>query len=179
MPTRFGVNTADVAAKFAMFADLGVVTVPDDYEHGSRLGSFVRTNLWKFYHIDSNISDRHFPNPSRILKPGDKLLVQVFRQVLPGVATFKECMTFLGLKKAVYPGAQGASLVWEEKRNELPKDIWLGSYDDKSRLWKDADGFHWLPGVQVYGNGVCRFYLFRLDKDMPASRGFLCFSEIV
>ncbi len=140
--------------KFALFADLGTITVPNDYVHSNQLDLFAKQNRDKFCGYNDAITDANFPNPSRILKPGDKLRVRAFKQVVSGTTTSEERMAFLATRKAIYVGAQGVSLVWEQKRDQLPKDYWYASLDEKDRLWKDADGDHRVPGVDAHSGGA-------------------------
>ncbi|MEK7228112.1 MAG: hypothetical protein AAB681_02010, partial [Patescibacteria group bacterium] len=151
--------------KFALLADLGTITVPDDYVHGKELGSL---NQKDFYYFNTNATDKNFPNPSRILKPGDKLRVRAFKQVSPGSTTSVERMEFLAKQKAVHTGAQGASLVYKQKRNELPKGYWYCSFDEKDRLWKDAVGYHRVPYVRADTDGDFEFSLGNFGHDWRA-----------
>src|SRR3989344_9566179 len=86
--------------KFALLVDLGIITVPDDYDHANRLATFLERNREKFYNVDNDITDQNFP--SRILKPGDKLLVRAFKQIVPDTTTSEERMAFLETQGAVY-----------------------------------------------------------------------------
>lgn len=138
---------------FEEYVDLGIMTVQADYDHATQLGKFMEKNRKKFYGVNENITDTNFSNPSRVLKPGDKLRVSGVHQVVGGTTTSKERMDFLRSRKAVFTGAQGASLVFEEKCDQLPKGKWCGSFDEPERLWKDADGNHRVPIVDVYSDG--------------------------
>src|SRR5207244_1674639 len=88
-------NPSAQSVKFAELADLGIITVPDDYDHATQLDKFMKANRKKFYDVNKNITDANFPNPSRVLKPGDKLRVRVFEQIVGGTTTSDECMKFL------------------------------------------------------------------------------------
>lgn len=138
---------AESTVKFDIFVDIGIITVPDNYDHATQLDRFMKENCEEFYSVNDNIKDKNFPNPSRVLKPGDKLRIRAFKQVVPGRTTSEERMAFLVTQKAVYTGAQGASLVFEQKRDQLPKGKWYASMDKKENLWEDADGVHRVPGV--------------------------------
>ena len=74
------------------------------------------------------------------MKPGDRFRVRVFKQTVGGTTTSEERLAFLKSQNAVLTGAQGASLVFEEKRDQLPKGYWHTSLDENGRLWKDAGG---------------------------------------
>ena len=145
--------------KFALLVDLGIITVPDNYVHATHLTSFRKNNKKKFYGYNDDITDQNFPNPTRTLKPGDKLAVCAFKQIVPGTTTSEERMTFLATQNAVHTGAQGASLVFEQKRDQLPKGKWYASFDEKDRLWEDSNGNHRVPRVVASTDGVFYFDL--------------------
>ncbi|MCX6731443.1 MAG: hypothetical protein NTX55_00410, partial [Candidatus Parcubacteria bacterium] len=160
---RFGdwkkTRAEQLTEKFALLADLGTITVPVDYVHATWLASFLEKNRKKFYGVNSNITDANFPNPTRILKPGDKLRVRAFKQVVGGTTTSEERMAFLKSQNAVFVGAQGTSLVFEQKRDQLPKGKWYCSFDEKMCLWEDADGGRRVPYVSVRSDGGFFFSL--------------------
>lgn len=93
--------------KFDLLVDLGSITVPDDYDHATQLDKFMKKNRKKFYGINDNITDVNFPNPTRVLKPGDKLRVRAFKQVVGGTTTSEERMVFLATQKAIHTGGTG------------------------------------------------------------------------
>jgi hypothetical protein len=163
--------------KFALLADLGTITVPDGYVHGKRLDSFSKENRGKFYGYNDAITDANFSNPSRVLKPGDKLHVYAFKQIASGSTTSQERMTFLRQQPGnQFVGAHGGSLVWEQKRDQLPKGYWYASFDEEDRLWEDAsDGYHRVPCVHASSEGVFYFRLGHLGSvwgDGSALLGF-------
>lgn len=163
--------------KFALLADLGILTVPDGYVHEKWLAGFCKQNRKKFYYYNDDIADKNFPNPTRILKPGDKLRVRAFMQVAAGTTTSKERMAFLATQKAIHTGAQGASLVFVQKRDLLPKGKWYSSFDESDRLWKDTDGDLRVPGVSAYAAGDFDFYLGYFEYDWDGGYAFLCFCD--
>ena len=167
------------SVKFAELADLGIVTVLAGYNHATQLDMFMKENRKKFYDVNKNITDANFPNPSRILKPGDKLRVRAFQQIVGGSTTSEERMKFLVEQKcAVYVGAQGASLVFEQKRAKLPKGKWYASFDEKDRLWEDAVGGHRVPCLCVYSDGGFRWCLGYFEYDWSDNDAFFGFSDI-
>lgn len=163
--------------KFALLADLGMIIVPDDYDPKNRLTLFGKENRKKFYYYNDDITDANFPNPTRVLKPGDKLRVRVFEQTVKGNTTSEERMAFLATQKAVHTGAQGASLVFEQKRDQLPKGKWYCSFDEKDRLWKDADGRRRVPFVGAYSGGDFRFCLGCFRDGWDGAHCLLCFCD--
>lgn len=129
-------------SKFALLVDLGIITVPADY---------IPTN---------EFAGGNFPNPSWVLKPGQRLWVRAHKQVLSGTTTSEERMQFLASLGSHYTGAQGVKLVHDHKRNQLPKGYWYCSFDEKNRLWLDSERFHRVPGVSARSHGD--FLFFRL-----------------
>lgn len=164
--------------KFAVLIELGVITVPDDYDHKTQLAKFFKKNRKKFYGINDNITDENFQNPTRILKPGDKLRVTAYKQIVSGSTTSEERMKFLRSQNAVFTGAQGPSLVFEQKRDELPKGYWYGSFDEKDRLWKDSDGYLRVPRLGRYSVGVFYFDLGFFEFDWDDDNAFFCFRDV-
>lgn len=152
---------AEPTEKFALLVDLGIITVPDDYDHSTALDKFMKKNRKKFNGINDNITDANFPNPTRVLKPGDKLHVRAFKQVVGGTTTSEERMAFSATQKAIHTGAQGASLVFDQKRDQLPKGKWYASFDEKDRLRTDADGYRRVPFVLCRSDGDFIFGLGR------------------
>ncbi len=168
---------AEPTEKFALLVDLGIITVSDDYSHPTRLATFGGMNRQKFYYYNDGITDANFPNPSRILKPGDKLRVRAFKQVVGGTTTSEELMAFLATQKAIHTGAQGASLVFDQKRDQLPKGKWYASFDEKDRLWY-AGGYRRVPRVGCSQGGGFEFHLGDFGDVWGDGGAFLCFCDV-
>jgi hypothetical protein len=171
-------SPVELTGKFALLVNLGTITVPDDYDHATWLALFGKKNRQKFYYYNDAITDPNFSKPSRILKPGDKLRVRAFKQIVPGTTTSEERMAFLATQKAVHTGAQGASFVFEQKRDQLPKGFWYASFDEKECLWRDAGGYHRVPGVIAYSDGGFGFNLGGFEGVWNDDHAFLCFCDI-
>ena len=168
--------------KFALLADLGIITVPEDYVHTMHMDSFKKKHqTWRkkaFYFYNDALTDVNFPSPSRVLKPGDKLSVRAFNQVVSGTTTSKERMEFLKSQHVVLVGAQGASLVFDQKRDQLPKGYWYVSFDEKERLWQDPGGDHGVPYVSAGSDGGFRFGLGHFEYDWYDGHVLLCFCDL-
>lgn len=168
---------AEPTEKFALLVDLGIITVPDDYVHEKQLTTFGKQNHKKFHSYNDEITDKNFPNPTRVLKPGDKLRVRAFKQVVGGTTTSEERMAFLATQKAIHTGAQGASLVFDQKRDQLPKGKWYASFDEKYRLWANAGGYHGVPHVFCYLDGDFVFRLSAFGSVWDGGHALLCFTD--
>ncbi|OGZ65555.1 MAG: hypothetical protein A3C50_02785 [Candidatus Staskawiczbacteria bacterium RIFCSPHIGHO2_02_FULL_43_16] len=169
--------------KFEVFKNLGILTVPGDYVHATRLAEFYKRHQSgkkkSFYFYNEDIKDENFPNPSRIVKPGDKLRVDVCRQIVGGDTASEERMAFLANQGGVLLGAQGASLVFDDEkmRADLPKGKWYSSFDQPERLWQDAHRYHRVPYVHAYSNGDFNFDLGNFEKPWDDDDCFLLFRD--
>lgn len=163
---------AEPADKFSLLVDLGIITVPDDYAHENQLAK----NLKKFYSCDE-ITDKNFPNPTRVMKPGDKFRIRVFKQFVD-TTTSKERLAFLATQHAIHTGAQGASIVMDKKRYQLPKDMWYSSFDEQDRLWKDLAGNSRVPRVLCRLDGGFEFFLGNFALTWTDEDAFFCFSAV-
>ena len=94
------------------------ITVPDGYVHATQLATFKRNHGEKCYFYNDDISDENFAKVTTPLTPGRKFKVKVFKQVVAGAVTSEERMAFLRSRRAVFTGAQGASLVFTQKRQD-------------------------------------------------------------
>ncbi len=170
-------NPPDPKVKFGLLVDLGIITVPDDYVHKDHLDTFRRNHEKEFYYYNSDITDKNFKKPTRVLKPGDRLHVRAFKQIVPGRTTSEERMAFLATQKAVHTGAQGATLVWEQKRDQLPKGKWYCSFDEKDRL-PDLDGYHRVPYVGAHSGGGFDLGLGGFESGWDDGGVLLCFCDV-
>ena len=171
------------AKKFAMLADLGIVTVPDDYAHEGRMFKFQTDVLQagKYPDLDmysSGFTDANFETPSRFLKSGDRFRVRAFTQVAGECASGDECLLFLSGLNAVYPGAQGALLVFEQGRHLLPKNRKYTSMDRAVYLWNAYDKGHAVPCIDARADGKFDLQLLRYEDGLDAQTAILCFTEV-
>lgn len=150
------------AEKFEVLADLGVITVPEDH-----VSSMVFCGL-------------NFSNPSSALKAGDKLLVKVHRQNVPGRTTSRDRMTYLERRNDgnIYLGAQGIVLVLARKKDKLPKG-WHTSFDKKKNLPVLREGGHMLPVINARSDGGFHVDLVCLEGHWNDVDTFLSFSCVV
>lgn len=175
------IETPPRIEKFALLVDLGIITVPNNYDHATCLAKFYERHQGgekkSFNYHDENINDENFQNPTRILKPGDKLRVRAFNYVIAGRITSEEIMAFLVTQKAIHTGMQGLSLVLDQKCDQLPKGNWYASFDKKDRLWADARGRRWVPLVDI-GPRDSEFGLGNFERLWNGEDAFLCFTEV-
>lgn len=69
-------------------------------------------------------------------------------------------------------------MVFEEMRDKLPKGKWYASFDEKDKLWKDADGYRRVPSVSAGSGGGFNFDLGDFGSAWYVDNAFLCFCDI-
>jgi hypothetical protein len=152
------------------------ILVPADYDHSKALARFAKADKKKCYYFNPDISDKNFSNPSRVLKAGDRLRMQAFEQIVPGTTTSDERLDFQrALPGNVFVGAQGLPFIFK-MRAELPKGKWYSSFDEKERL-PVLEGYHRVPHVNAYSDGVFGAFLGDFEKVWYQDRAFFCFSD--
>jgi hypothetical protein len=165
------------SSRFTLFKDLGIITVPDNYVHETRLASFKKENCERFLFYDKDIIDENFAKVTTKLVPGQKLHVKVFKQIVSGTTTSEERLAFLKTQNAVLVGAQGASLVFEQKREDLPEHYGYISLDEKKAFWEITKGIHRVPGLYQHWSEDWEFRLGGFGHDWDNHNCLLCFCD--
>lgn len=149
------------------------LTVPADYVHATQLGMFEKKYRKSFYYFNDDITDAHFSKATNQLVPGKTYTVKVFG--IKQRVTSEDCLAFLKSQNAILVGAQGVSLVWQEKKDEFPVEEWTASFDEKEALWRDAVGVHRVPFVS---GGAWEFSLGYFAHDWDDAYCLLCFCDL-
>lgn len=149
--------------------------VPPDYKHADRLDSFKKKHKKEFYGYNDAITDKNFSKATTKLVPGRKFKVKIFQ--ITEKVTSENCMDFLKTQNAVLVGAQGASLLYELKKEQLPLGKWSVSFDEKDSLWTDSDGDHGVPGVNRDSDGDWSFHLGDFGGDWGSDVCLVCFCD--
>jgi hypothetical protein len=161
--------------RFQLVKSFGIV-VPENYDYSTRLDTFRASHKKEFYYYNDAITDVNFNHPSFKLSPGLKFSVKVFQ--ITETVTSEDCLKFLKSQpKSVLLGAQGASLVYEQRKSELPKGRWHVSFDEKENLWEDSGRYHWVPSVYAPSAGDFDFPLGYFEYLWPADNCLLCFCD--
>lgn len=167
--------------KFTLLVDLGIITVPegDPATYLARFRAKHQDGEKKaFAYYNDAITDGNFATPSHILKPGQRLSVRIFGHRVRGITTTsEERMDFLRAQKAVFPGAQGAALVFNKKRDQLPKGMWHASYDEEKHL-PLVGGDRWVPRVDAFSGGGFGFGLGLFGGPWDDDGAFFCFCDV-
>ncbi|KKR31275.1 MAG: hypothetical protein UT65_C0032G0017 [Parcubacteria group bacterium GW2011_GWF2_39_8b] len=150
------------------------ITVPADYVHATRLTSFGKAHKKKFYYYNPELTDANFAKTPALV-PGKKFLVKAFQ--IKGRVTSDDCLTQLKRVKATLIGAQGASLAYEQKKDELTVSQWSLSFDEKDNL-PFVDGYHRVPSVYRVSGGGFGFDLDGFEYDWSDRYVLLAFCDL-
>lgn len=159
-------------------ADLGIVTVPDDYDPASYLALFKARYQDQLSEYDDRITDNNFPS---VLKPRDNFKVLIFRKSessennrITSSAIFK----YLRSVRAVLASIQGACLVWEQKKEELARDRGYIAVGEIKNLWLDQHRFHRLPYLMSHQSGRLTIDLGFFENGGWIGYSFFCFLPV-
>lgn len=151
------------------------IVVPEDYEHENCLDSFMseyRTELGCI----SSIKDKYHTKVSTKLEPGRKFKVKVFQIKMR--VTSENCLAYLRRQKAIFVGAQGMTLVWKQKKKELPVEKFSVALEEKESLWKDAHGYHDVTYIYRRSNSDFSFNTKLLEPDLYNEHCLICFCDV-
>ena len=152
-------------------------TVPKDYNHPTQLASFAKENRKKFYFYNDNITDRNFAKVTNKLVPGKTYEAKIFK--ITKRVTSEDYLAFRKkTQKAIFVGAQGISVVWQQAKEQFPKGKWTVSFDEKDAFWQDANGRRGVPRVgRNIGDGWF-FDLGRFEGDLDDGDCLLCLFDL-
>jgi hypothetical protein len=145
--------------KFKLIKTIEFLT-PLEYNHGKQLSTLDKK---KFYFFNDAITDVNFQNVLDKFIPGKKYLVKFIG--IGGSVTSEDCLQVYTDHKAFLVGAQGLSLLWQQKKEEFPVGKWSVSFDKKNHLYRGADGNHRVPRVYRDSDGDYEFDLGDFGND--------------
>jgi len=153
------------------------ITVPTGYNHDTQIDTSAEKAKKEktTYGYNSDLNSKNFAKATSKLIPGKAYIVKLF-PILSRV-TSEDSLTFLSKQNAILVGGQGATLVYDVAKDQLPKGKWTVSFDEKDRLWEDVVGNHRVPGVIAYSDGGFEFYLGRFGYDWLDDGVILCFCD--
>jgi hypothetical protein len=155
------------------------VTVPEGYDHDTRLTTFGTPERRKeFYYYHEGLTDANFAEKATSkLIGGRKFAVKIFGIKKDQVVTSEDCLAQIKRVNGILTGAQGASLVYEQKKAELPKGKYYVSFDEKEAL-PVLGGYHGVPCVDANSDGAFEFNLGYFEHDWLDDRCLLCFCDL-
>lgn len=153
------------------------LAVPTDYNHDKCIDQFgkrVKKEKTTYYYNDA-FTSKNFAKATNKLEPGKTYTVKIFP--ILSTVTSDDCMNFLGKQEAILVGGQGETLVYDLHKDKLPKGKYTVSFDKKDALWTGSDGYHRVPYVDAFSDGVFRFRLGFFEIDWDAGHCLLCFCD--
>jgi len=145
----------DLWDNFILVKDLGWLIVPTNFNH-----------LILGYPFEN-----HYPKPSYVLKPGDRLRVRVFRQDVMHRPDNEQRMMFCEVQpRNVWVGAQVMDLILDQKASQLPDKDWRL----EDHTFKHILSFDWRNRLYLSKN---HYLLPWVRKGCPASKGVLGYCD--
>lgn len=148
----------DRSSSFKLLATYEI-TVPENYDHATQLASFRKEYLGIFDVCEKQMSDKNFARVTDKLGPGKTYKVEIFRTI--NAVYPEDELAFLKKQKALLVGAQGLSLFWQLKKQELSVLLRPGmeiiSVDERDALIK-LDNDVGQPSISHEPNGEWFFY---------------------
>jgi hypothetical protein len=167
-----GAAPAVDSEKFVLLCYLGTIEIPATWS----LDVFRKASEKGFYYYNPDLTEANHPTPK--WAAGKRYSVRAVKQIAEGTTTSLERLEFLESQGAIYLGAQGAAMVYQEKRKLLPKSKWYTSFTegDLARVRDGLDGG--VPSVNASSDGDFGFNLGNLAKSWNQDSAFLCFCEL-
>lgn len=166
-------NKAFILDNFMLLEEFKLV-IPPEYDHKNRLRLFRSESEKEFYSYDPEITDENFGHTEAQMSPGELIIVKKF--AIKEVCSPEECLEFLkGQHDVVFAGGPHAlAIVWEQKREALPKGKWTVSLQNKEGLLKGRNGDLRFPLLYRFSGGGERFDLGSFDGNLGEDCCLLC-----
>lgn len=154
------------------------MNVPKSYTHEEQLDGFRFRNGPLFKRFSASLSDKTWADAAEPLIPGKTYEVRIFS--FAEEVTYQECKKFCKDKGALLAGAEGLSLLWEMKKERLPLDKALLSFnsaDAYPTATKEKDHIYILPFIARFSNGSWWLELITVKKKLNSDYCLVCFIE--
>ena len=154
------------------------INVPKSYTHEEQLDGFRFRNGPLFKRLSASLSDKTWAEAAEPLKPGKTYEVKIFS--FAEEVTYEDCKTFCESKGALRAGAQGLSLLWEMKKERLPLDKALLSFNNLDAYpteTKEKEHIYILPFIARFSNGSWWLELITVKNKLNSDYCLVCFFE--
>lgn len=171
----------DISRKFGpdLLEGKGTFTVPKDYKHDTQIDSFGKKTrkLKTTYYYNDDFTSKNFAKVTNKLVPGKSYRVKMF-SILEQVES-DDCLSRLKAEPGnILVGGQGITLLQEHQPDIFPTGKYMVSFDEKSVLWKDADGDRRVPYVGRGSGGDWEFDLGCFEYSWDSDVVVLCFCDL-
>lgn len=125
--------------------------------------------------VEPCLTSANFAKASAKLIPSGSYLVKIIP--ITETVTSQQCLEYLKKQNAIPVGLHGLTLVFELKKDKLPKDRWIVSFAPKEELYVDKDGNHVVPYVHTFQEGEHSFEAESFENEycwIPPNRTLLC-----
>jgi hypothetical protein len=147
-----------LADKFSLI-DTFPITATLNYKHRKLLKNLAQDTKRGLHFYDDDMTQRHYGRVSNRLLAGESYTGKIWQINESQRLTSPECLQFLADNKVLLTGAQGLAVGWQQSKEYFPLGKWLISFDEKNKLWKDANGVYRLPCVLHLSEDDYKIYL--------------------
>lgn len=152
------------------------IKVPPLYDHRYCLEFFHANHQHNFPVWNDNITDPNFNRVTNVLVPGEAFGVKLFAPLAPEKP--EDCLLFLQGQGAVFFGAQGLALLYNEAKDKIPRDQWLASLDREEGLYLGNDKRRRFPDLFCHATGWSGFGLRYFHRPISPRILLVCFHEL-
>ena len=153
------------------------VTIPDGYDKANPLDTYKVRHESEYYYYNPGLTDANFAKATTTLTPGRKFAVKVFAIKKGERVTSEDCLAQYKRVNAVLVGAQGLTVLCEQKKGELPKGKYHVSFDEKEALPVLGE-YRRVPYVGADSDGDFGLGLGDFGDDWRGDDCLLCFCDI-
>jgi hypothetical protein len=136
------------------------VVVPETYKHRGRFRAFWKEYRRNFHYFNRDLTDKNFSRVTHQLVPGEQLRFDLFH-VRDSVQS-EDSLAMLKRRNSLLVGAQGASLVYELARDQLPiaeQNQFVLFIDERERLWMNEGQYARVPALVRHTGDRFSFHL--------------------
>ena len=160
--------------RFELLSQKLTIVVSAEYNHDTQLAKFAKQHRASCSYFNEALTDANFANVSDKLVAGRTYKVKQF--LIKETVSSDDCLTLLRSQKALFVGAQGKSLVFDQNRNELVKGRAYVSFDKEANL-PVVVGDRRVPYFHALSVGGFEVGLGRFALPWFGGRVLLCFCD--
>jgi len=151
------------------------LVVPDNYNHDEYIDQCTQKimRLESTYGYSRLLTSENFANASKKLEHGKTYIAEILPILSEERVSGDECIAFYKRKKAIMTGAHGLLLAYNQMKKELPKCIYIASFDEKEALllWSGQRG---VPGISTLPGDKFEFQVYPFTDKLHGHDCILC-----
>jgi hypothetical protein len=158
---------------------IGYLTVPLDYNHDTQIDEYYKNYKNDYDQGWTKMQSKDYAKASNKLVPGKKYRIAFYPVIFPYKSYSRESLAFLNKQNALLVNAQGLTLVCQQAKEIIPKDVVIYSLDKEESLLRGTLDYE-IPTVAYRSGDNLLFLASRSFSFGGQEKGdyLLCFFEI-